>query len=70
MSLLGKLIDSIKGRPAAAPSPEVLFALAREQQAAGLVDEAYEQFSKAILVADPALGAFFPHRSRPIRCSN
>ncbi len=59
MSLLGKLIDSLKGRPAAVPSPEVLFALSREQQAAGLADEAYEQFSKAILIADPALGAFF-----------
>jgi len=58
MSLLGRLIDSLKGRPAAAPSPQALFALARERQAGGLHDEAQELYARLIHAIDPAMGTF------------
>lgn len=67
MSLLGKLIDSLKGRPAAAPAPQALFALARERQSGGLHEEALELYARLIRDIDPALGAFF---SSPITAAS
>lgn len=69
MSLLGKLIHSLKGRPAAAPSPQALLALARERQASGLHEEALELHARLIQGIDPALGTFFssPITARSLR---